>query len=70
MWQLQLNVSEGAQLVCLICVSATSAFGAHGLKNDCIDLTMGRGRVAGKKIRARVLTEAQLPAFDSESCHP
>ena len=42
MWQLQLHVSEGAQLVCLICVSATSAFGAHELKNDCIHLAASK----------------------------
>jgi len=32
MWQLQFHVSKGSQLKCLICVSATSAFGAHELK--------------------------------------
>jgi len=34
MGQLQFHVSKGFELGCPICVSATSAFGAHGLKND------------------------------------
>jgi len=34
MGQLQFHVREGSKLGCTICVSATSAFGAHGLKND------------------------------------
>ena len=36
MWQLQFHVREGSQLMCLIHVSATGAFGAHGLKIDYI----------------------------------
>ena len=39
MWQLQFHVTEGSQLMCPICVSITSAFGAHGLKNNCIQAT-------------------------------
>jgi len=34
MWQMQFHVSKGSKLGCPICVSATSAFGAHGLKNN------------------------------------
>ena len=73
MWHLQFHVSEGSQLMCPICVSATGAFGAHGLKNHLIQAAKwiwnkGRGCVAGKKPRVYVLAEAHHMIVNHAIC--